>query len=986
MAINISVLSQCTAAALRPKSGSLLAFLIEKRPDRISGPLGEALVLRDVSGAGSSCLVNVFSDFLVGSGALARPLRLLAAASLLGFTRRHGMRTNVAMHNMLLAETESALAEGEAMGAPTISALSDALGVRASFTMCLSGGGRMKWDTHEPTDAISGAHIFVWHTGAFHFNHAVPAVSPPAPLHGIGPDNERIVFDAIVQRALFMMAAIDAPTDTETRLLDRMRDAVSALGAAQQSHTSSIAASTADLHDDEASDASLEEGTEEPTAAAAGKKRRSHRDAKVQPANFVSWSAVLATTLDFPGIVDVSPAGLQFYNANKRIRCIVAGCSKVIAANRTSIKSHHTVHKNRGELSKGTQPALPFLAPSSDTDHVRVEAQEMCLMALSAAALPYRVIEKVSALIPLLALAGSLPSAASLSRPGSMIDTGIAKTQAAIRRKLNGAPLVLVFDGGITGYSGGTDELVVLADSITFESAVLLDVIDLKHRGKHASALASAIRTVMADYGIASDYVVGVAADTTAVMPAAVRELGFTYLPCWAHVGNLMIRAIYEAMELSDLMLWRSLLSKSNARVSELAALGLNPNALRVPEHRFTFWQLALMELCPSSTAAHDWSKWTRYAEWLKAFSSRRRGRTKDSEGATGTPEQEAYARAQTAALKALLAAMPARMSRAKAWIALQLTMVGADIVRLAESSARNLPPDMTARLRAWLDSLVYAYNNAMAFVDGELRRISVEASPTERAELVRMTQVAVENADKKVRSHLQDTSKKFDFALLEPYERRDRFVAPSMRDFRMPITTPSTLQLMLGQYVDLTLIAECSALNAALEAWEERVLPTEHANDPVAFWLAMRERTIAPRITAAALRALSVVLSNTAAERTFSILRNFEGSNRLHAGHAYVRKMLMSSHNRDEVHDVYAARAAELTGASAAMFARAMGRRVRKRARRAALPVQLDADASDGDGSGASGAEEDVHVDAAQRDADTSDAESESDVANIEA
>jgi hypothetical protein len=73
---------------------------------------------------------------------------------------------------------------------------------------------------------------------------------------------------------------------------------------------------------------------------------------------------------------------------------------------------------------------------------------------------------------------------------------------------------------------------------------------------KNHQALAAATLTILKQYGI-EEKVTFIVSDTTAVMPATARLLNKPWCPCWAHVLNLMLGKIVEAVRpegLDDLL------------------------------------------------------------------------------------------------------------------------------------------------------------------------------------------------------------------------------------------------------------------------------------------------------------------------------------------------------------------------------------------------------------------------------------------------
>lgn len=98
----------------------------------------------------------------------------------------------------------------------------------------------------------------------------------------------------------------------------------------------------------------------------------------------------------------------------------------------------------------------------------------------------------------------------------------------------------------------------------------------------------------MSKFGIQSGDVVGVATDNTAVMPKAVQHAGLSHIPCLAHVGNLMIRAIVDTFDLEPLGGLRAFFAFCHLRVRAAMEIGLAPAALLTPTHRFAFMVPAL--------------------------------------------------------------------------------------------------------------------------------------------------------------------------------------------------------------------------------------------------------------------------------------------------------------------------------------------------------------------------------------------------------
>ena len=233
--------------------------------------------------------------------------------------------------------------------------------------------------------------------------------------------------------------------------------------------------------------------------------------------------------------------------------------------------------------------------------------------------------------------------------------------------------------------------------------------------------------------------IVGVASDTTAVMPAAIQRAGLEHIPCWAHVCNLMVKELYNALGMKDIMRWRAYLV-SKPRVDALEARGLHPHALRVPSYRFAYWKGALRELLPAESSPTVWTAWEAYTASLDetAAARRRRKRAKRAAGADSDSEDvlsdDEYAESISKAASVLKQVMPTAAAKARAWLALQLTTAGADVIRVAEHNARTIPASTDAKLRAWLSFLehTHAGSNTRDFITGCLTLTGVELTADE--------------------------------------------------------------------------------------------------------------------------------------------------------------------------------------------------------------------------------------------------------------
>ena len=143
-------------------------------------PDGVNLTLMDCGAADLSCLTLCISTALIGTGALYKDLRLLAAAFLLFYPdlwpEHRKAHVEVALEEHNFAKTAR-----KAMGAPCIIALGQALQSTMYFNMKVGGinaSRSMSWQVYHPT--IGGekvdfaSSIYVWHTGYFHYNLAMP--------------------------------------------------------------------------------------------------------------------------------------------------------------------------------------------------------------------------------------------------------------------------------------------------------------------------------------------------------------------------------------------------------------------------------------------------------------------------------------------------------------------------------------------------------------------------------------------------------------------------------------------------------------------------------------------------------------------------------------------------------------------------------------------------------------------------------------------
>jgi len=83
-----------------------------------------------------------------------------------------------------------------------------------------------------------------------------------------------------------------------------------------------------------------------------------------------------------------------------------------------------------------------------------------------------------------------------------------------------------------------------------YESKSILLKVVHKKESQSAENIAQAIREILDEYDLTSQYTLPVkerfiqrfVTDTTTVMPAMVQLLGFKWIPCAAHVLNLVVK------------------------------------------------------------------------------------------------------------------------------------------------------------------------------------------------------------------------------------------------------------------------------------------------------------------------------------------------------------------------------------------------------------------------------------------------------------
>lgn len=284
--------------------------------------------------------------------------------------------------------------------------------------------------------------------------------------------------------------------------------------------------------------------------------------------------------------------------------------------------------------------------------------------------------------------------------------------------------------------------------------------------------------------------------------------------------------------------------------------------------------------------------------------------------------DTEARQRDESAAHDAILTAMSSDAVRARAVLALAVTKMGARVVKEAETSARNMSPLVMNHLQAWFHINTRAHDETEDFIAAELGVAGLKLAGSVQTQVRRLLEIATESADDKIRKHLQDKSCATEFKLLEPFRRRQLWAESidRIREFRLPVERGASLVPYFEDPVSSELLGQCSLFNGMMDRWRAVELPVDCVDDGVVFWtrLHAQDENPVPLVTKAALRALCIVLSNTAAERSFSVLRNLEINNRVHAGARYARNMMMLNCNRSLLATMIAKRAKALTACCA--------------------------------------------------------------------
>jgi hypothetical protein len=665
------------------------------------------------------------------------------------------------------------------------------------------------------------------------------------------------------------------------------------------------------------------------------------------------WSTLMKNNSDFKrvygvDVIDISPAACSLHRQTGEIRCAIPGCSASIAAKKFSIAAHlDTMHSDvanvRAQASQ--QPTLEAVGAIPRAALTASESQfKMGCMAateLFAAGLSARQVEMVrQRALPLLLAARTVPVAQTLLKEGGVLDQETAALTAHLIRTLDGIPVVLYVDGSDTDYSSGKKIIHVVADSIMLDAPMLLEVRLEDEASCDTEYYAKLLPEVIEKYHIDRANVVGVATDNTAVMPAGVRAAGLQHLPCVTHVMDLMLEAIAKELGFRELLGWREFVSKSAARRKQMKSAGLDVACCRgefdyfnipccwtmrhpvfaprhphhvVPAHKFGFALGWLKELS---------TRWEDYAAFLKSCPAPKKPSAKDA-------DEKAFEEQLYTNYQALRLNMGDGKDGAFARVAV---LVGWDLclpaVRLLDATLkdiRSLPMDFWTHFDSWTTALRSFHGDATERVRGLATGVQIDAD-TLRQVAVNVTRGIAGAFDKTVR-HLAEDALCLDAngnaavarAKLEIYQRRDcwnvgkpdTMPAPDASDFGawvkratgQPATTAFTIAYshfwgsVTGGYLKKLLPPPRPP--EPLSEKEAIAYANEYAAALVRLWRAAAADKDTAIVGKAALRALSIPISQAVVERSFSVLSNREIDNRLHAGDRYVVNMMMLAFNR---------------------------------------------------------------------------------------
>jgi hypothetical protein len=899
------------SASLAGRAARLLAS------NTVSGPDGLELALQDCGAEHNSCAFLVVSSGLVGNARLAMLLRALGAFAVLAFLAdiadTHG--AGVLDEHIAIAIEEGKLSRtlGRGVGQPILIALADALGFTLRLSMHTGGAQHMNWECY--TGATPGSQarfrgdaLYVWHTGAYHFQLGLPHAWKPAWADASAEEQDdrvRSVLNAAAEAALHhsnerLRAAAEDTAAFFSNLLDAhpikcglltlggcaFLAASTGVGAKDKSRSRRPDEDEARaLGDGDAAggdvvdDAVLVDGdisavlVPSPASTSKRGKFEAHSPDKRRR---VKWSTLLDAAKSLPVmIVDTSALGVALFKKEGKFRCSVPGCgAEILALDSTRPRRHYD------DVHKGNPPQHSIISYGVRSPTAGL-ARDAAVGLLAAAGLSANQVACMGHLIPVLAAAEKLPSRPAITGPDGVLDREVAMLEGYLADKvLADIPVVLVVDGSSTHFAGGKKVLNVVAVSSMLDHAVLL----LTQLEDDASITAEYIRDLvlraMAKYKIKRENVVGLCSDNASVNLKAARLLDLPHIPCAAHVINLMVQGVVEELEVGDILGLRLVYANSQQRMAAARKAGAHPNRLMYPETRFAYAIDALNELSVN---------WDVYAGLLAGLAALRGDCTaaiKEANKKLHNPEWKAHV-----------------------LLAVSLTRPGYNLLQRAEadpSKAREFWPEFTR----FHTGLVFAHEHTEDFVDDVLAgRCELDEAGLDR--VCRRVEAAVESADDKVLAHLmeevpapQATSgrgkRRVSHKFLRILRRRDLFMQP----LHLPDPSSADWPIALGGRMTQVMNGDLAVYGDELRRGAGCKFPLDAAAvDPVRYWRAVHATGHVPALSHAALAALSIPFSNASVERTFSVLSNREIDNRLRGGERYVANTLTLACNSHWYH-----------------------------------------------------------------------------------
>jgi len=865
------------------------------------------LTLRDCGATDHSCLTLCVSNALIGDHKLATPLRYLAAAQLLCLPVTI---QDESVRELALREVDAAIALGHGLGQPVISALAVALGIKIYYTI-LTKGVPIQWQCEEPFQAISGAEeqvtaaptdvpprnaAFILHNGVYHYLLALPPKAQP-----LWAETPYASLDTAHAHICEMTEAL--LTKSKHSDLACLREAAAKIGAVWEQHqqkqlrlhpgrpihppapsvSSTLTAPSPTASTPESSPSGVGEkdaakNRRPATAPPPAKERRSSESC--------AFETLLRNDRQMNlGIVDDSDEARAIFAYTQKWRCRKCPGGRLFTAKKDRLINHYqSMHKV--DPKQQTLEAFTSVGSNEDRDNLA-----MCLVSYG---LSLHMVHKVEGLRPLFQTSSRLPCTSTLARANGTMDKSVSKVEAEMKRMLSDIPVTLTIDSSSTKFAERQHVVVVCADSAHLDHSLLLDA-HVHREAQDSSYYAQRLLHVMKMYAIDPINVVGVATDNTATMPKAVWMAKLPHIPCISHVCNLMVGAIGKQFNLTHVLGFRVYLGNSHERVSRLQERGLHPNELCIPEHRFGYLINALDELCPSQHASSDWSKWESYESVVRANPPKKQ-----------RAERDAHHEEDAGNYRQLLERLGSVETRCAALIARALIVDAQEIIRKSEADARRLDESLFPAFFGWCKLLADINKNAAGWVSRQLKAYGCSISPEAEVALTLAVRKAIGTAEKKVASHMQDKSWLSEFKLLKPFRTRQAWQCKDMSKFRIDSGDSDQWADLFGIDVTGSLHMEVLDFNDEVSKWKiTQKLPTEHRENAVRFWKAMYHAGNFPYLAAAAMRGLSLLVSNAQAERCFSVLKNRDVPNRRRGEARYARNILMLNANRAVVEKI---------------------------------------------------------------------------------